>query len=136
MEIVLLDSDIIIEFLNSNAEAIIFLQNLSSYQLAISVITKAEIIQGAKNKVHQEKLVKGLDDLLTLDIDTSSSQYFTYLFSKYYLSHRCTIPDMLNAAIALSYNIKLLTLNAKDYKFIEDLNLIKHHIKPKKGSFD
>lgn len=132
MEIIILDTDFLIEFLNGNEAAKKLLIEISDSLLAITIISRAEIIQGAKNKEHQSKLTKAIDDLMTLDINTNISNQFTHLFAKYYLSHACTIPDMLNAAIAIHNNAKLLTINTKDYKYIPELKLLKHTIVPKK----
>ena len=38
-------------------------------------------------------------------------------------SHKLTIPDALIAATALTQNIGLYTLNLKDFRFIQQLNL-------------
>ena len=44
---------------------------------------------------------------------------------RYSLSHKITIPDALIAATALVHDISLYTLNIKDFRFIEELNLYK-----------
>jgi predicted nucleic acid-binding protein len=41
----------------------------------------------------------------------------------YSLSHKLSIPDALIASTALVYNLDLYTLNLKDFRFIEGLNL-------------
>jgi len=43
--------------------------------------------------------------------------------SRYSLSHKVSIPDMLIAATAISHDLELYTLNTKDFKFIPELNL-------------
>ena len=51
-------------------------------------------------------------------------QRFLYeLMSRYSLSHKVSIPDMLIAATAISHELELYTLNTKDFKFIPELNL-------------
>jgi tRNA(fMet)-specific endonuclease VapC len=42
---------------------------------------------------------------------------------RYALSHKLTIPDALIAATALVNNVDLYTLNVKDFRFIEGVNL-------------
>ena len=42
---------------------------------------------------------------------------------QYSLSHKLTIPDALIAATALTHNISLYTLNLKDFRFIQGLNI-------------
>jgi tRNA(fMet)-specific endonuclease VapC len=41
----------------------------------------------------------------------------------YSLSHKLAIPDALIAATALSHDMSLYTLNLKDFRFIEGINL-------------
>jgi predicted nucleic acid-binding protein len=41
----------------------------------------------------------------------------------YSLSHKLSIPDALIASTALVHKIDLYTLNLKDFRFIEGLNL-------------
>ena len=119
--------------LNGNKDAAELLLKITKFELAITVITKAEIIQGARNKEHQIKLTKAINDLLLIDLNIKISIEFTRLFEKYYLSHSCTIPDMLNAAAAINKGASFLTLNTKDYKYISELKLLKHNLNPKSG---
>lgn len=42
---------------------------------------------------------------------------------RYSLSHKLTIPDALIASTSLIYQFNLYTLNQKDFRFIEGLNL-------------
>ena len=50
----------------------------------------------------------------------------TNLIFKYAKSHNLTIPDALIAATA-KRNIPLFTLNLKDFKYIDEINLITFH---------
>jgi len=44
---------------------------------------------------------------------------------KYTKSHGLAVPDALIAATAIVNNVKLYTLNVKDFKFIDELILYK-----------
>ncbi|MEG4117310.1 PIN domain-containing protein [Microcoleus sp. N9_B4] len=52
-----------------------------------------------------------------------SSEQFIELMAQYSLSHKLTIPDAMIAATALTHNISLYTLNLKDFRFIEGLQI-------------
>jgi hypothetical protein len=43
--------------------------------------------------------------------------------AQYSLSHKLTIPDAMIAATALTHNISLYTLNLKDFRFIQGLQI-------------
>ena len=132
-EIILCDTDIIIEYFNNNTALIDFLETLGIEKLIISAITRAEVQQGARDKSHLTKINRALSKFPTLDIDYSVSQKFTNLFERFILSHKCGIPDMLNAAAAITFDIPFVTMNVKDYRYIPSLILVPHNIKPKRG---
>jgi tRNA(fMet)-specific endonuclease VapC len=132
-EIVLCDTDVLIEYFNNNSAIIELLERIGIEKLVVSSITRAEVQQGALDKAHLAKINRVLNKFPTLDLDDHISRCFTRLFEKFILSHKCGIPDMLNAAAAISYNLPFITLNIKDYKYIPDLNIIQHSVKPKRG---
>jgi len=132
-ELVLCDTDVIIEYFNNNRELIELLESLGVENLVITPITRAEIQQGARNRLHLSRINKELDKFPVLDIDSSISIKFAELFERYILSNKCSIPDMLNAASAICYSIQFVTMNMKDFRYISGLHLIVHTIKPKKG---
>lgn len=133
MEIIILDTDVVIEFMNGNLEVIQLLSELPN-RFAITVITRAEIIQGSMNKLHQAKILNSIQHFITIDLNIDISQYFNSLFTKYYLSNRCSIPDMLNASVSICKGYSLFTLNKKDYQYIPSISLLDHHIKPRRGN--
>lgn len=134
-DIILCDTDIIIEYFNKNIPLLQFLGNIGIEKLIITSITRAEVQQGAINKSHLTKINRVLNKFPTLDIDDSISRRFGLLFERFILSHKCGIPDMLNASAAIVYDLPFITMNLKDYKYIPGLNLVAHNIKPKRSGW-
>jgi predicted nucleic acid-binding protein len=134
-DIILCDTDIIIEYFNKNIPLLQFLGNIGIEKLVITSITRAEVQQGAQNKSHLTKINRVINKFPTLDLDDAISRKFGVLFEKYILSHKCSIPDMLNASAALIYDLPFITLNLKDYKYIPGLILLEHNLKPKRGGW-
>lgn len=122
-KIVLCDTDVIIEFYRGNPDILKELQKIGQKNIAISYITAGELIFGAFNKRDLAKLKKDIDHLIMLEIDNKTCRTFLDLISTYALSHRLAVPDGFIAATAIAYDIELFTLNKKDFKFIEGLNL-------------
>jgi len=122
-KIVLCDTDVIIEFYRGNLEIVTKLKKIGQKNIAISYITAGELIFGAFNKRDLAKLKKDIDHLIMLEIDNKTCRTFLNLISTYALSHRLAVPDGFIAATAIAYDIELFTLNKKDFKFIEGLNL-------------
>jgi predicted nucleic acid-binding protein len=120
---ILCDTNILIEFYKNTPSIIQELQQAGSNQLAISVVTQAELYFGALNKTELQKIKKHLSLLHRFPIDASVSDMFLQLMEIYSLSHKLSLPDALIAATALANNAELYTLNQSDFLFIPNLRL-------------
>nr|WP_242411866.1 type II toxin-antitoxin system VapC family toxin [Cyanobacterium sp. IPPAS B-1200] len=120
---ILIDTNIIIEFYKNNALVIEELRTIGINNLAISVITQAELYYGAFNKSELLKIKKHLASINILPLNSDVSNQFIKLMETYSLSHKLTIPDALIASTAIVNEIDLYTLNYKDFSFIAGLNL-------------
>ena len=81
------------------------------------------------------QLNRRIDKFMVADIDVSISRKYAEIFPAYYLSHQCKIPDVLIAATALTYDVKLFTLNTGDFRFYKGIRLVDHNIKPVKSNW-
>lgn len=123
--LIICDSDVIIEFFDrANKSIENRLVEMGRENLCISSVTYSEIIFGSTDKDHLTTLSKGLEKFIVVDIDQRVDTIHRELVKKYSLSHKLGIQDALIAATALNYEIKLFTLNTKDFKFIEGLELL------------
>ena len=120
---ILCDTNILIEFLKNNPQVTAELQTIGQNDLAISVITQAELYFGAFNKAELAKIKRNLSPLEQLPITNAVSDTFIQLMETYSLSHRPSLPDVMIAATALEYDIELYTFNLKDFRFIPGLKL-------------
>jgi tRNA(fMet)-specific endonuclease VapC len=120
---ILCDTNILIEFYKNNPIIVNELRQIGLERLAISVVTQSELYYGAINKVELLKIQRHLNLLHNFPIDNQVSIQFIQLMERYALSHKLTIPDALIAATALVNNVDLYTLNVKDFRFIEGVNL-------------
>jgi predicted nucleic acid-binding protein len=124
-QIVLCDTDVIIEFYRNNDSIISELKEIGQQNIAISIITAGELIYGAFNKRELRQINKDIESLNLLNIDQKTCDVFRDLMSKYVLSHKLALPDGFIAATAITHSIELFTLNIKDYKFIKGLQFYK-----------
>jgi tRNA(fMet)-specific endonuclease VapC len=120
---ILCDTNILIEFYKNNPKIVNELRQIGAERLAISIITQAELYYSALNKAELLKIQKHLNLLHNFPISNQVSTQFIQLMERYSLSHKLTIPDALIAATALVNNLNLYTLNTKDFRFIEGINL-------------
>jgi tRNA(fMet)-specific endonuclease VapC len=122
-QVILCDTNILIELYKNNLVVISELRKNGAKQIAISIITQAELCYGALNKQELQRIKKHLSQLEILAVDVTISKQFIQLMENYALSHKLAIPDTLIAATALTHDLDLYTLNQKDFRFISNLRL-------------
>ena len=121
----IIDTDIIIDVGRGIPDAVNCLQGLkSSSRLAISTITQMELIVGCANKVELQTLEKFIQQFDVIRIDQSISDKAVELLRLYRLSHGLLIADGLIAATAIVWEYPFITKNQRDYRFIQNLNLL------------
>ena len=127
---ILIDSDIIIDFLNNQESANSFFKNsINNKALFISVISWAEVVYGFKKTktTNKIKLFQNFLDyyqIKVIYVDEKVAE--KYLDIKIDLEIK-RIPlddfDLLIAATAIANNLSLATRNIKHFKRIKDLRL-------------
>jgi len=117
------DTNILIEFWKGNPSVVTHLTKLGIENISVSSITQMELYYGALDKNELSKIKKALAALLLIPVSESISNFSVELIERYSKSHGLEIPDAIIAATAIQRNIKLYTLNKKDFKFIEHLQL-------------
>jgi predicted nucleic acid-binding protein len=125
MEEIILDTNILIEILKGNEKILKFLDDFNVYY--ISSISEMELLYGALNKKELLNIKKFLENFNIIELNEKISKKATNLIFKYAKSHNLTIPDALIAATVIESNIPLFTLNLKDFKYIDEINLITFH---------
>lgn len=120
MSTVLLDSNILIDYLRNVEAAATFLESLSE-KPAASVISHMEIVVGAKNR-REEDRIASLDDVVrflpvTLPIARRAGEFFKH----YAPSHATDNLDAIIAATAEHHGLKLATLNVKHFPMFAKL---------------
>jgi predicted nucleic acid-binding protein len=124
--VVICDTDVLIDYFDANQlrhndTKIIIEETISLNQIAISAITKMELLFGATNKSELnliDKLTKRFGLLLINDEITGKA---LELIKTYRLSHGLAIPDALIAATAIITELEFFTYNQRDFRFITGL---------------
>ncbi|TRX60049.1 type II toxin-antitoxin system VapC family toxin [Fulvivirga sp. M361] len=124
-QLILCDTNIIIEFYKENPVILNILQTIGQSNIALSIITMGELLYGALNKNELKLIRRDIDHLHVKHITPAIGERFIALMEQYALSHKLSLPDGLIAATALEENIPLYTLNQKDFKYIKGLRLYK-----------
>lgn len=123
---ILCDTNVIIETLKGDEKTIKFVERIGLENIAISSVTVMELYFGALNKRELNKIKKHLKALNVVHFDNNVSELAVSMIENYGKSHGLQIPDAIIAATALLFEMKLFTLNLKDFKYIDGLNLKKY----------
>jgi predicted nucleic acid-binding protein len=127
MSSTIVDSDILIDAGRQIPEAVEYLRAREAIStLAISAVTQMELIIGCRNKREYADLEKFLLRFRILPVTSDISDSTVALLSKYNLSHGLLIADALIAATAITYSEPLATKNQRDFRFIQDLDLMQY----------
>ena len=121
----LCDTNIFIEIYRRNTTISAELEKIGFRNIAVSDITRGELLYGAMNKEERRMICYDLSRLIMWHINEKISASAVNLIEQYCLSHKLDIQDALIAATALYYNVELFTLNTKDFRFIPNLKLYK-----------
>jgi len=84
-----------------------------------------ELYYGALNKNELKQLEKFIALFKVVHLDEQISMKSEYLIKTFAKSHNLDIPDSLIASTALVHGYKLFTYNIKDFRFIDELELVK-----------
>jgi tRNA(fMet)-specific endonuclease VapC len=124
----LLDSDFAIRAMSSHPEAVTSLRRLAPRHLAISVVTMAEIFEGAFNSPNPSARLgiyrRFLAPFRLITLNEPIVELFAELRSS--LRRRGEIIpdfDFLVAATALNYDLTVLTFDQRHYRRIPDLKI-------------
>ena len=110
-----LDNDILIEILRGRPEASQWLTSLGSQTVGISVVTRMEILQGARDRQEQTILIAQLNRYELVFLDAGDALQALEWFEAYHLSHGVGIMDCLIAASALRIEKPFYTFNVRLY---------------------
>ena len=121
--VILVDTNIFIEVFKGNPAVIATVQSVGPENLALSAITAMELYYGALNRLELQRIRKNLRVFKIVHISNTISETATRLIETYAKSHNLQIPDALIAATALETHSELMTLNVRDFRYINGLVL-------------
>ena len=118
----LIDTNVFIEYFRGKRKAEEYLQSVDI--IRCSVISAAEIIQGARNKKELQSIRRFVERIEVIPLKSTVGDQMLSLMVAYHLSHGLRIPDALIAATAMEENLTLTTGNIKHFSFIKGLKLL------------
>jgi len=116
----LADTNVFIAIINGNP---LLKEFIKTERPVISTIVYLELIQGSKNKAEVKKIEKLLSFFKVLHFNEAVALRSIEIIRKYSKSHGLLLADAVIAATCLEHKIALVTFNAKDFRFIDGLEL-------------
>ena len=122
-----IDTDVIIDYLRDRPEAVSYLENLTDF-LLVSAITVAELYAGVRDGAERTALDSFIQAFEIVAVDEEIAVKGGLYRRDYYKSHNTGLADALIAATADTKNAELVTLNKKHYPMLS--NVIVPYQKP------
>ena len=116
----LLDSDILVEYLRNQPQAIDYIDSLEG-ELLTSVITVAELIAGARNQTERKSIELFLSAMIVIAIDYAIARQGGLYRQQYKQSHGTGLDDALIAATAEQTGAVLVSFNKRHFPMITNL---------------
>jgi predicted nucleic acid-binding protein len=123
--LVLCDTNILIDWYKNDAPTIVLLEKIGLNKIALSSITKMELLRGCRNKNELRKQEQRFKHYPIVHFDREVSFLAIQFVSKFKLSHNIQIPDAIIGASAIRFKLPLFTYNTKDFEFLPGINLYK-----------
>ncbi len=124
-EYILVDTDILIDAGRGDKTAVRYLETSEKDTiLAVSVVTVMELLVGCENKKEQQAVKQFIKRFEVFLLAERISEKAVTLLKKYRLSHGLLIADALLAATAIENRLPLVSKNQRDYRFIDELELL------------
>jgi predicted nucleic acid-binding protein len=116
----LVDTDIIIDYLKDTPEAVDFIETHIDL-IAVSSITVAELYQGVRDGSERDGLDVFLSAIKIFNTTFTIGKNAGLYRRKYKPSHSAGLADCLIAATAIEHGIPLRTLNTKHFPMLKDV---------------
>lgn len=114
------DSDVLIDFLRGQADAVAYFETLTG-PLLVSPISVSELYAGVPEGTERAVLDGMLDEFAIVPVDAEIAIRGGLFKRAYAKSHNLALPDCLIAATAASRGASLVTLNAKHFPMLPDV---------------
>jgi predicted nucleic acid-binding protein len=118
--LILIDTDVMIDYLRGNEKAVSFLRKHTDH-IALSSITAAELYAGVRNRAEEETLDALLALFRIIPVTAQIAKIGGLLKRTFGRSHGVGLADAMIAATAQLEDAELATLNTKHYPMLAGL---------------
>ena len=125
MEDILIDTDVVIEYLRSKDKSkTLLIELLKKHDVFLTPITEFELFLGAKTVRHKNDLEMLFNEIEVLPFDFGCGEIAANIWKDLDKKHQhVEIRDIFIASIAIHNNARLCTFNKKHFKGIKDIRV-------------
>ena len=116
----LIDTDVLIDYLRDRAEAVAYLESLTP-PLSVSAITVAELYAGVRDGDERLTLDQFVDSFQVIALDEKIATRAGLIRRDFGRSHGTGLADAIIAATAEAHDANLVTLNSKHFQMLKDV---------------
>jgi predicted nucleic acid-binding protein len=121
---ILLDSDILIDFFRGFPPSLAWFQGLNAVEIAVPGFVALELYAGCVTKREQTQIHRKLSPYAVLWPSAQAATDVIPIFATAHLSHSLGLLDSLIATTALTHNLPLHTFNQKHFAAVPGLRTI------------
>lgn len=118
----LLDTDVLIDYLRDKPEAVSYIENLKE-ELLLSVITIAELHAGIRDETEHSAIESFLKAFQSVSLTNEIAILGGSIRRQYGKTHGTGLADALIAATAINKQATLITLNIKHFSMLDNVLL-------------
>jgi predicted nucleic acid-binding protein len=126
---ILLDSDILIDFFRGFPPSLVWFQGLSALEVAVPGFVALELFAGCVSKREQAQIQRKLSPYVVLWPSAQAATDVIPIFAAAHLSHSLGLLDSLIAATALTHGLPLHTFNQKHFAAVPGLTTIQPYVR-------
>lgn len=116
----LIDTDVLIDYLRDQAESVRYLEGLTP-PLSVSAVTVAELYAGVRDGAERAVLDQFIDSFQVVAVDKEIAIHAGIFRRDFGKSHGTGLADAIIAATAEAQQANLVTLNNKHFQMLKDV---------------
>lgn len=116
----LIDTDVLIDYLRDQAESVTYLEGLTP-PLSVSAVTVAELYAGVRDGAERAVLDQFIDSFQVVAVDKEIAIRAGVIRRDFGKSHGTGLADAIIAATAEVQQANLVTLNNKHFQMLKDV---------------
>lgn len=116
----LIDTDVLIDYLRDRAESVTYLESLIP-PLSVSAVTVAELYAGVRDGAERATLDRFIDSFRVVAVDKEIALRAGIIRRDFGKSHGTGLADAIIAATAEAQQANLVTLNSKHFQMLKDV---------------